>query len=154
MPKRSLLLLAAALALAACSGGDAAPDTTTLPTSTLTAPTTSVGSEDTTTSAPPTTSTTTTTTTTTVAAVPVTIDVAYADGDVEGPTRPEVAVGTIVRLLVTSDIEDEVHLHGYNITADVAPDTAALIEFLADTPGIYEVELEGEGVLLVEIEVR
>jgi len=139
----------AVLTLTACSGAEPAAETTLPPTTTSDAgTTTSTVAGTTSTTAPP------PTTTTTVGAVPVTISVSYVNGDVEGPTRPEVAVGTLVQLLVTSDLVDKVHLHGYDIKADVGPDTAALLEFVADTPGIFEVELEDEGFTLLEIEVR
>jgi heme/copper-type cytochrome/quinol oxidase subunit 2 len=81
-------------------------------------------------------------------------DIAYADGAVNGPTRPEVAVGTRVTLLVTSDVDDDVYLHGYNVKAAVGLDTAAVIEFLADEPGTYELELLDADVSLLEIAVR
>jgi len=54
---------------------------------------------------------------------------------------------------VTADVVDEVHVHGYDLFADVAPGAPATINFVADIPGVWEVELEGAGALLVELEV-
>lgn len=129
--------------------GDAttAPPTTATPPSTTTA---ARGADTTTTS---TTAPTTTTTTTTEAPGPLTIEIDYRDGEVDGPDEVEVELAERVIIIVTGDVEDEVHLHGYNVFADVGPSSAAVIEFDANVPGIFEVELEDAGKLLVEIVV-
>ena len=46
------------------------------------------------------------------------------------------------------------HLHGYDLMADVAPGAPATIRFTADVPGIFEVELEDRGLHIAELEVR
>lgn len=154
-------LLIGLVAAAACSS-DPSPATSTsaTPASTLetvsttteaTTSTTEGGGETTTTPAPITTTTTTTTTTTMPG--PRTIEIVYRDDEVEGPDTVEVALGERVVLIVTADVEDEVHLHGYDVFADVGPSTAAFIEFDANVPGVFELELEDSGELLVEIEV-
>ncbi len=154
MPKRfrlPLFLAVTLLAATACSSSEPAAETT-LPATTLAATTTAVTTTsvaDTTTTTP-----TTATTTTTVGEVQALFSVSYADGAVEGPAHPQVAVGTLVQLLVTSDVVDEVHLLGYDIKGDVGPDTAALLEFVADTTGSFDLELTDEEVTLLEIEVR
>lgn len=61
--------------------------------------------------------------------------------------------GTEIEIVVTADVTDEVHVHGYEHFADVSPGTAAVISFVADLPGIYEVELEGSGLTILELEV-
>jgi hypothetical protein len=147
-----MFLAVVTLTAAACSGGDTTEDTTiptTVATTTTTEVTTTTAAETTTT----TTAATTSTTTTTVGGVPITIAVSYADGEVDGPDQSEVAKGSLVQILVTSDVEDEVSLEGYDIEADVGPDTAALLEFVADTTGTFDLELYDEEVILLEIEV-
>jgi hypothetical protein len=67
--------------------------------------------------------------------------------------RYPVAVGSAVYIGVRSDTADEVHVHGYDLLSDVAPDHPATIEFVADAAGLFEVELEGSGTLLFELEV-
>ena len=84
----------------------------------------------------------------------VTIDVGYAGGSITGGGRRSVALGQAVVIKVTSDIADEVHLHGYDKKADAAPGTVATITFVADKPGIFEVELEKKGLKLFELEVK
>jgi hypothetical protein len=66
----------------------------------------------------------------------------------------EIAVGDEVDLVVSSDEPDEVHVHGYDVKDDVGPGEKAEIEFTADIPGEFEVELEEAGQLLFELQVR
>lgn len=65
-----------------------------------------------------------------------------------------VSVGDKVRLQVTSDTADEVHVHGYERKADVAPGEPAIIKFNADLKGRFEVELEDAGLELIHLRVR
>ena len=84
----------------------------------------------------------------------VTIEVSVdADGNIAGETRYEVSLGDTVTLLVTSSLVDELHLHGYDLFADLEPGARAELTFTADIPGIFEAELEGAGIELVSIEV-
>jgi len=66
----------------------------------------------------------------------------------------EVALGDDVVLVVSSDKADEVHVHGYDETDDVSPKERAEIEFTADIPGVFEVELEEATQLLFELQVQ
>ena len=62
--------------------------------------------------------------------------------------------GQQVVLTVDSQIEDEVHLHGYDLSADVAPGSPATIRFRADIPGRFEVELEDRGAQIAQLRVN
>jgi hypothetical protein len=62
--------------------------------------------------------------------------------------------GDRVVVLVTSDVSDEVHVHGYDLTADVAPGSPARIAFRATIPGRFEIELEDRGVQIAELTVN
>lgn len=66
----------------------------------------------------------------------------------------EVTLGDKVILVVSSDKADEVHVHGYDETDDVSPKERAEIEFTADIPGVFEVELEEATQLLFELQVQ
>ena len=82
------------------------------------------------------------------------IEVAVAGGRVSGDTgRVPVAVGTQVTLVITCDVADEVHVHGYDLTADLAPGTPAEISFAATIPGVFEVELHQAGTALLGLQV-
>lgn len=77
------------------------------------------------------------------------------DGRSEGGIRRvRVKQGERVRLIVSADAADEVHLHGYDITSDVAPGRQGRIAFVAKVPGRFEVELEEPGTQIGELEVR
>jgi cytoskeletal protein RodZ len=52
----------------------------------------------------------------------------------------EVAKGDIVRIVVSSDVEDEIHLHGYDIEKEAGPGKPARFEFKADVEGAFELE--------------
>jgi len=76
-------------------------------------------------------------------------------GEITGDTgRVEIELGSPVEIVVHGDVSDEVHVHGYDILADLTTDEKAVLRFTADIPGIFEVELEGTGTLLTELEVR
>ena len=71
-----------------------------------------------------------------------------------GIRRASVRRGREVVLRVSSDVADHIHLHGYDLTADVAPGAPAELAFVADVPGRFEVELEDRGVPIADIQVR
>lgn len=70
-----------------------------------------------------------------------------------GVARPEIEKDSRVLLVVRSDVADHLHLHGYDLLADVAPGQPGRIRFTADLTGRFEVELEDSGVLIAELEV-
>lgn len=83
------------------------------------------------------------------------IDVAFTGGQVMGGPRKEtVRLGEKVRIRVTSDLADEVHVHTYEVRAAVAPGQVAEVEVTATIPGRHEVELESAGKQLLTLEVR
>jgi len=55
---------------------------------------------------------------------------------------------------VTADRADEVHVHGYDRMVDVEPGKPAVLEFTANLPGVFEVELEEASLKLVELQVQ
>lgn len=62
--------------------------------------------------------------------------------------------GDMIRFTVASDQPEEVHLHGYDVADDVAPDRAATFVLPASIEGIFEVELERSGVEIASITVE
>jgi heme/copper-type cytochrome/quinol oxidase subunit 2 len=74
------------------------------------------------------------------------------DGGIQHLTVDE---GEQVTVRVTSDgVEDEVHVHGYDLSQDVAPGAPANISFEATITGRFEIELEDAGTPIGELEVR
>jgi len=71
---------------------------------------------------------------------------------VEAPSRSvTVKLGTKVRVAITTDVADEVHVHTYDLKEDVAAGCTSAIDFVANIPGTVEVELEEAGLHVLEI---
>ena len=71
-----------------------------------------------------------------------------------GVQRATVARNRRVILHVGADIEDGVHVHGYDLTRAVAPRRPARLAFRATIPGRFDVELEQRHLPIAELEVR
>lgn len=85
----------------------------------------------------------------------VEVVVSVRDGKVRPPTqRVKVEQGADVRLVLTSDIDDQVHVHGYDLEAELPAGRAVTLEFAADQAGLFEVETHESGLALVQLEVR
>jgi hypothetical protein len=85
----------------------------------------------------------------------VEISVAVTDGMVEPkPRRVEVARDSQVRLIVTSDVDDELHVHGYEVEAELEAGRPTTVELVADQTGIFEVETHESELELLQLEVR
>jgi len=85
----------------------------------------------------------------------VEITVSVRDGKVSPkPRRVEVEKDSQVRLLVTSDVDDEIHVHGFEIEAALEAGRTATVEFVADQDGVFEVETHDLGLALVQLQVR
>ena len=83
------------------------------------------------------------------------IELSIVDGRVEPALdRVEVERGEAVRIVVSSDVPDEVHLHGYDLEAAVSPDEDAVIEFVADQTGLFELETHEQGLVLLQLQVQ
>jgi FtsP/CotA-like multicopper oxidase with cupredoxin domain len=102
-----------------------------------------------------TTSDTTPAATTTVAEPAPTIAVTVRDGEpVGGLARATVKQGDPVTIVVDADTADEVHVHGYDLKANVAPGTPARVAFSATLAGGFEIELEEAGLHIAELAVQ
>lgn len=79
-------------------------------------------------------------------------EITIEDGaPVVGAVTIEVELGSEVHFTVVSDEAEQVHVHGYDLFFDVTPDAPATVMFIADVPGVFEVELEGSHTLIVEL---
>ena len=126
------LAVVALLALAACGSSDDSPTVTddgSSPTSTTAAPGVT-------------------------APVPAVVSVSVRGGTVEGASRQRAGLNQPVTIRVTSDAADEVHVHGYDKKFEVAAGRTGEVTFVANIPGVFEVELERTRKLLFTLEVR
>jgi heme/copper-type cytochrome/quinol oxidase subunit 2 len=62
--------------------------------------------------------------------------------------------GDTVRLVVSSDTTQEIHVHGYDLMKDAAPGKPARFTFKANVEGVFEVELEASRIRIAKLEVR
>lgn len=138
------LSLCLSITIAGCGGSDddeTQPSGSAAPTSATTPP-------------PPTSASTTPPSSPNTAAIPA-IEVALAGGQVMGGPRKEtVALGDEVRIRATSDVAEVLHVHTYNVKADLQPGIPGEVTFTAKIPGRHEVEFEKSGKDALTLEVR
>lgn len=73
---------------------------------------------------------------------------------VGGVEKISVDKGERIKFTVRSDVADEVHFHGYDISKEVGPGEPAKFSVPATLDGIYEVELEQRALPIAEIRVN
>jgi hypothetical protein len=73
---------------------------------------------------------------------------------VGGIKELEYDAGDEIRFEVTSDVADEVHIHGYDLMQDVPAGGTVSFDFPAEIEGIFEAELEGRKEQIAEIRVN
>ena len=145
MRRRTLPALAAALLvlLAGCASGSSGPDGTTTPGTTSGSGSPSGSASAGSASGEP------------DPATPVTVTVAVTDGKVTPkPHRVKIAQGSVVELQVTSDVDDELHVHGFDVERPLEAGVTTTVELQADEPGLYEVETHETELELLQLEVR
>ena len=141
----AILGLAISIVVAACGGGDdesGSGTTTTTTQETTTAPTTTEDTSESTEVAP--------TNETPFTEVRITVKGGRPVGGIQ---HPKVALGDNAIIYVTSDVADEVHFHGYDLSQDVEAGGTVQIPFHATIPGRFELELENTGTQLAELTV-
>ncbi len=72
---------------------------------------------------------------------------------VGGVQKLEFDSGSEILVEVTSDVDDELHLHGYDVYLDLKASRPATLEVPADIEGRFELESHTTGVVLAEISV-
>ena len=72
---------------------------------------------------------------------------------VGGIQRLKAKIGDQIRITVSSDVEDEFHLHAYDLTLLISPNEPATLIFEADIPGVFEGELHDAGYQILSLEV-
>ena len=89
-----------------------------------------------------------------VAAEPAAIELAVANGQVVGGAKVvRLKRDDAVTLTVRSDKADELHVHGYNLHADVVPGKPSTLKFIAKRTGRFSMELHKSGVELGALEI-
>ncbi len=81
------------------------------------------------------------------------VAVTVLNGEVTSVFSQSVTLGNHVVITINSDVADEVHLHTYDLKGDVVADGQLVFEFDADIAGIFEMELEGSHLQILELTV-
>lgn len=90
-----------------------------------------------------------------VAEADVVIEVSFVAGAVTvEQDRVEVTQGQTVGIVLSSDVDESAHVHGYDLSLPVSAGATGEVVFTADTPGVFEVELHESGTFLFEMLVR
>ncbi len=84
----------------------------------------------------------------------VVIEIEIVDGSVVGGVEQvAIPIGSTVALVVTADIDEELHVHGYDVFAELTAGVPGTLVFEARIPGVFEAELEGRGQRIVDLEI-
>lgn len=91
----------------------------------------------------------------TAAAAPSVPTVTFAGGKPSGGVQTlSFTKGDEVRFKVTSDVADEIHVHGFDKMADVKAGGTVSFDFPATFDGQYVVEMEGAGTQIASLEIQ
>jgi cytoskeletal protein RodZ len=97
---------------------------------------------------------TTTSTSTSTPAEPAVRTITVVNGQPEGGIKTiSYDKGDQVRLKVSSDVADEIHVHGYDLMKDVEKGGSVQFSFAASIEGRFEIELENAGTQIANLEV-
>ncbi|MEO5981727.1 MAG: hypothetical protein ABIQ13_05355 [Pedococcus sp.] len=70
------------------------------------------------------------------------------------PSTVDLAVGKTLTLIITSDHDDEVHVHGFEVEATLESGRPTSVTLTGKDPGVYEVETHETALRLLKIAVR
>lgn len=70
------------------------------------------------------------------------------------PGRRTVSAGDRVRLVVTADADNVLHVHGAEVERELTAGRPLTVEFAIEDPGVYAVELHEPELLLMQLVVR
>jgi plastocyanin len=73
---------------------------------------------------------------------------------VGGVQKIKVKKGDPVRFTVTSDVADEIHVHGYDFHKDVKKGGSVSFDFPAKIDGVFVIELESRSEQIASLEVE
>ncbi|MEV0923958.1 hypothetical protein AB0I99_02275 [Streptomyces spongiicola] len=84
-----------------------------------------------------------------------TVAISIAEGRISpAPGRIDVRKGRPVDLRVTSDTDDELHVHGVDRSAELKAGRTTTLRVVMDRAGLFEVETHRSGLVLAQLAVR
>ena len=87
-------------------------------------------------------------------AEPVTLRLVVTSAVPDDVLRWEVPLGSEVTIEISSEVSEELHLHGYELTADLQPGSTTTMEFTTDMTGAFEIETHGDQVIWAKLVVQ
>lgn len=70
------------------------------------------------------------------------------------PARVDLAVGETLTIVVTSDLTDRVHAHGFEVEQDLPAGRPTTLTLTGTQTGLFEVETHESGLTLLTVAVR
>lgn len=70
------------------------------------------------------------------------------------PAQVDLAVGQTLELVVTSDHDDQLHAHGFEVAAELRAGTPSTVRLTATETGVFEVETHEPALTLLTVAVR
>ena len=70
------------------------------------------------------------------------------------PSQVDLATGAVLELVVTSDHDDELHAHGFEVEAALTAGQPATVRLVGGEAGVYEVETHEPALTLLTVAVR
>jgi plastocyanin len=70
------------------------------------------------------------------------------------PGRVEIRSGQTLRLVVTTDHDDELHAHGYDVERELVAGQPTTVDLTGAPPGLYAVETHHPELSLLQVAVR
>ncbi|MEA2478834.1 MAG: hypothetical protein QOJ07_756 [Thermoleophilaceae bacterium] len=88
-------------------------------------------------------------------ATPTTTQIDVKGGQASGGVKKiSVKDGDQVRILVTVDKPQDIHLHGYDIEKPAKPSTPVVFQFKADKQGVFELESHASNQKIAQLTVH
>ncbi|MDF2093070.1 hypothetical protein P0Y31_12020 [Knoellia sp. 3-2P3] len=141
---------ALALAVTACGGGSGSPAASGSPS-----PSATSSSPAATATTPPSAKTPTTPPPANDTPAGRTIEVTITGKRVTpAPATIDLKVGEKLTLIVTSDHDDEIHAHGFDVTGTLKAGTPSTVTVTGTEPGVFEVETHEPPLMLMRLAVR
>jgi hypothetical protein len=149
----ALALAALPLALLGCGGSAdvAATSSSTAAASSTSSGTTAAETSTEPSSVPPSASTSASTSAETGKRLQITVNGKQVS---PAPGTFELGVGEKLTLTVTSDVANELHVHGFDVEQELRPGRPATLELVGKEQGTFEVETHEPALLLTKIAVR
>lgn len=88
------------------------------------------------------------------AAEPTRVEFVVSEAPPGQPQRIEIPLGSEVTLIADSEINDRLHVHGYELEPELEAGESTTLTFTADMSGVYEVETHSNGAIWLKLAIQ